>query len=66
MRLYDLRHGYATILLEETGNLKLASVALGHSSVQITGDTYAHVTTAMRDQGTAAIAKALRKAEPDA
>jgi integrase len=42
IRIHDLRHTFATVLIEEDGG-KLASVsrALGHSSIAITMDTYA-------------------------
>ena len=43
VRVYDARHSYATLLLGSGENLKVASHLLGHSSVQITGDTYSHV-----------------------
>ena len=47
MRLHDLRHSYASILLASGVNLKTVSSVLGHSKVGVTGDTYAHVTPAM-------------------
>ena len=42
IRIHDLRHTFATVLIEEDGR-QLASVsqALGHSSIAITMDTYA-------------------------
>lgn len=47
VRLHDLRHSYASLLLESGADLKTVSTALGHSSVAITADTYAHVSPVM-------------------
>lgn len=44
-RFHDLRHTYATWLLEESGDLQLVSKALGHANVQTTS-RYAHVLPA--------------------
>jgi integrase len=48
VRLHDLRHSYATLMLESGVDLKTVSMALGHSTIRITADTYAHVTPAMQ------------------
>jgi integrase len=48
VRLHDLRHSYATLMLESGVDLKTVSHALGHSTIRITADTYAHVTPAMQ------------------
>ncbi len=48
VRLHDLRHSYATLMLESGVDLKTVSQALGHSTIRITADTYAHVTPAMQ------------------
>jgi integrase len=42
-RLHDLRHSTASLLLNEDVPLKMISELLGHSSISITGDLYAHV-----------------------
>jgi integrase len=47
VRLHDLRHSYASLLLQSGADLKTVSTALGHSSVAITADTYAHVSPVM-------------------
>jgi integrase len=44
IRLHDSRHGYATWMLQAGVPLKVVSDQLGHSSITITGDVYAHVT----------------------
>jgi integrase len=47
VRLHDLRHSYASLLLQSGADLKTVSTALGHSSVAITADTYAHISPVM-------------------
>ena len=43
LRLYDLRHSCATLLLAANENPKVVSERLGHSSITLTMDTYSHV-----------------------
>lgn len=58
IRLYDLRHTHATMLLGAGVNLKIVSERLGHSSIMLTGDTYSHVIPEI-EQETAATVEAL-------
>ncbi|MFN8653934.1 MAG: tyrosine-type recombinase/integrase [Gemmatimonadales bacterium] len=48
IRLYDLRHTGATLLLEAGENLKVVSERLGHASIILTADTYSHVSPTMQ------------------
>lgn len=48
VRLHDLRHTHATLLLSAGVNPKVVSERLGHSSVSFTLDTYAHVLPGMQ------------------
>lgn len=50
IRLHDLRHSFATMLLENNTNIKKVSESLGHSSISITGDIYSHVTPTMGEE----------------
>lgn len=50
MRMYDLRHSHATFLLLHNTHPKVVSERLGHSSVQITLDTYSHVLPSMQHE----------------
>lgn len=50
VRLHDLRHSFATMLLEKNVGLKKVSSILGHASVSITGDIYSHITPTMEDE----------------
>jgi integrase len=47
VRLHDLRHSYASLLLQSGADLKVVSTALGHSSVAITSDLYVHLAPVM-------------------
>ena len=48
IRLYDLRHSCATLLLSAGENPKVVSERLGHASVTLTLDTYSHVLPDMQ------------------
>jgi integrase len=47
IRLHDLRHTHATLLLQAGVPIKVVSERLGHSRVAMTLDVYAHVLPAM-------------------
>lgn len=53
IRLYDLRHTCATLLLTQGENPKVVSERLGHASVVLTLDTYSHVLPGMQKDATA-------------
>jgi integrase len=50
VRMYDLRHTAATLLLAAGENPKIVSERLGHSTITLTMDTYSHVLPEMRQQ----------------
>lgn len=50
IRLYDLRHSHATLLLEGGMNAKVISDRLGHASVSFTLDTYVHSSEPMQQR----------------
>ena len=50
IRLYDVRHTTATMLLLADVNPKIVSERLGHSSVTLTLDTYSHVLPTMQER----------------
>lgn len=52
IRLYDLRHTSATLLLSKGINPKIVSERLGHASVVLTLDTYSHVLPTMQKDAT--------------
>ncbi|MBW3664446.1 MAG: site-specific integrase [Actinobacteria bacterium] len=47
IRLHDLRHGHATLLLQEGTPIKVVSDRLGHASARFTLDVYAHALPVM-------------------
>lgn len=60
IRLHDLRHTAATLLIEAGADLKAVQERLGHSKYQTTADLYAHVTKKMSQE----TAKKLEKFDP--
>lgn len=50
IRMYDLRHTHATLLLVAGVHPKVVSERLGHASVAITLDVYSHVLPGMQEQ----------------
>jgi len=48
IRLYDLRHTCATLLLKDGEHIKVVSERLGHSNVRITLEIYAHILPGMQ------------------
>lgn len=51
VRLHDARHTHASLMLKQGANLKVVSERLGHYSISITGDIYAHVAQGMQKGG---------------
>lgn len=49
IRLYDLRHTCAALLLSRGQHPKLVQELLGHANISITLDTYSHVLPGMGD-----------------
>jgi integrase len=43
LHLHDLRHAFATFLLDQGEELRTVMELLGYSTIRITADTYAHV-----------------------
>lgn len=48
IRLYDLRHSCASLLLSANEHPKVVSERLGHASIVLTLDTYSHVLPTMQ------------------
>ena len=59
IRFHDLRHTHATHLLQAGQPVKVVSERLGHASISITLDTYAHVLPDMQDHAVESITKML-------
>ena len=63
IRLHDLRHGAATITLATGADLKVVQDLLGHSSITITADTYAHVLPELARETAEAAARIVPRAQ---
>ena len=59
IRLHDLRHCAATLLLDQGVPIKVVSERLGHSTIAMTMDLYAHVLPAQDRNAAAAIGRVL-------
>ncbi len=59
VRLYDLRHTCATLLLARNVHPKYVQELLGHASITLTLDTYSHVLPGMDGGAASAMDEAL-------
>ncbi len=55
-KFHDLRHTHATLLLLKSVPVKVVSERLGHSTVAMTQDTYAHVLPEMQEKAVQVLA----------
>lgn len=62
IRVHDLRHTAATLMLANGVPVKVVSERLGHASVAITMTTYAHVLPGMQEEAALTLARVLRGA----
>jgi integrase len=53
IRLHDARHSHASIMLKQGIHPKIVQERLGHSSIQITLDTYSHVAPGLQEAAAA-------------
>ena len=65
MRVHDLRHAAATLLMAEGVSIKAISEMLGHSDVRTTLRIYAHVLPTAQEQAANAWDRMLGSAQPD-
>src|SRR4051812_38646462 len=61
IRMYDLRHTCATLLLAAGENPKVVSERLRHASIVLTLDTYSHCLPTMQKSATERLQKLLGK-----
>ncbi len=59
VRLHDLRHAFATFLLDQGEELRTVMDLLGHSTIRLTADTYGHVLPSRARSAADAIDRAL-------
>ena len=58
VRLHDLRHTHAFLMMKAGVNPKIVSERLGHASVNITLDTYSHVLPGLQERCCLALRRA--------
>jgi integrase len=54
-RFHDLRHTHVALCIQAHMNLKTIQTRLGHSSIRVTGDRYAHLLQAVEERDVAAL-----------
>jgi integrase len=59
VRFHDLRHTFATLMLQRGVHPKIISEALGHASVAFTMDTYSHIIQGMQSEAMALLDQVL-------
>ena len=65
IRLHDLRHTHATLLLKAGAPLKVVSERLGHSSPAFTMAVYQHVLPGMQRDAARIFARLINEANPE-
>ncbi|UCE97242.1 MAG: tyrosine-type recombinase/integrase, partial [Dehalococcoidia bacterium] len=60
IKLHDARHTHASIMLKQGIHPKVVQERFGHSSVQITLDTYSHVTPGIQEAAATRFDEAFR------
>jgi len=59
IRLHDVRHSVASILLAQGIHPKVVSELLGHATIALTLDTYSHVIPSLQQEAAAVVAAAV-------
>jgi integrase len=59
IRLHDLRHSVASILLARGVHPKVVSDMLGHATIALTLDTYSHVIPSLQQEAASVVAAAV-------
>jgi integrase len=59
IRLHDLRHSVASILLAQGVHPKVVSEQLGHATIALTLDTYSHVIPSLQEEAAGVMAAAV-------
>jgi integrase len=61
VRFHDLRHFFASLLISQGFSPKYVCDQLGHSSIQMTFDTYGHLFPTAREEASAKLEEVVRK-----
>ena len=65
IRLHDLRHTAASLMLAAGVHPKIVSERLGHAGIQITLDRYSHVTAGLQAEAANVLARTVFEPRPD-
>ena len=60
IRMHDLRHTHATLMMKQGVNPKIVQERLGHSSIAVTMDIYSHVVPGMQEAAAMGFDQGLR------
>ena len=63
IRLHDLRHAHASMMLRRGVHPKIVQERLGHSTISVTLDTYSHVTPGLQEAAALKVDEELAEAE---
>ena len=61
IRFHDLRHTYASLLIEQGENIKYIQTQLGHSSPTVTLNIYAHLMKSTNQESAYRLEKVILK-----
>ena len=64
VRLHDLRHTHASLLLSRGVHPKIVQERLGHSSITMTLDLYSHITPGLQEQAARTLDGLLKEKSP--
>ena len=64
IRFHDLRHFFASFLIAQGFSAKYVCDQLGHSSIQMTFDTYGHLFPRAKEEASAKLQEAIRMGRP--
>ena len=61
IRMHDLRHTHATLMMKQGVNPKIVQERLGHSSFAVTMDIYSHVVPGLQEAAAIGFDQGLRR-----
>jgi integrase len=59
IRFHDLRHTYASLLIDQGEHPKYIQTQMGHSSINITMDTYGHLMSVVNRDASSRLDRAI-------
>jgi integrase len=62
LRVYDLRHTYASLLISQGVHVKAIAERMGHSSVTVTMEVYGHLLPSIEEHANQALERLYQQA----